>query len=386
MLGDVCQGRTVPAPTLTDGPLTLRGHRDDDADALVEQHRDPDSERWTTAPTPYRLADARAWIESCRRRWEQGPADGAELTFVVEADGRYAGQVGLRPDGVGGALIGFGLHPAARGRGVMSGAVRMALVWGFSDLGLDVVQWRAYVGNWASRRVAWATGFRVEGTVRALEVQRGRRRDAWIGTITAGDVMRPTAPWFDVPRVVADHRRGAAVVLRRHVDEDAVRIAQACADPQCQYWLPGLPSPYTVADAVRYLADREEQHASGTGVYWAVADAEDDRLLGVVSLTDVDLRVGSAEVGYWVHPAERGRGVAATAARLAARHALLPAEDGGLGLHRVGLRVADGNTASQRAAQRAGFTPAGRDRSAEVLRDGSRRDFLRYDLLARELT
>jgi RimJ/RimL family protein N-acetyltransferase len=59
----------------------------------------------------------------------------------------------LRFDGIGGAEVGFGLP------------------------GIEVVYWRAQVGNWASRRVAGRCGFRMEGTVRGLLEQRGERRD-----------------------------------------------------------------------------------------------------------------------------------------------------------------------------------------------------------------
>lgn len=360
------------APTLTDGPVTLRGHRPEDVDAVLAQATDEASRRWTTVPVPYSRADAVDWIASRRAAWA---SDTDERTFVVEADGRYAGQVGLRPDGEGAADIGYGLAPWARGRGLMSAAVRLALSWAFAEAGLAVVHWRAHVGNWPSRRVAWACGFRIEGTVRGLEVQRGERRDAWIGSILPEDEMRPRHPWFEVPTL-----RCGDVALRRHTDDDALRIAEACAHPSTQQWLPALPSPYTLLDAAEYLAGREEQHARGAGVYWAVADTRDDRLLGAVGLSDVTTR--SAEVGYWVHPDARGRGVATAATRLAVRHALMPEDVGGLGLERVALRAAEGNVTSQRVAQRAGFTLVGRDRAAERLRDGTARDFLRYDRLA----
>ena len=73
------------------------------------------------------------------------------------------------------------------------------------------------------------------------------------------------------------------------------------------------------------------------------------------------------------------------AVRLVSRHALAPAADGGLGLERLVLQAAEGNAASQRVAQKAGFTRVGTDRRAERLRDGTRMDFARCDLLAEEV-
>ena len=62
----------------------------------------------------------------------------------------------------------------------------------------------------------------------------------------------------------------------------------------------------------------------------------------------LDAPLSEAEIGYWAHPAARGRGVMTEATRLVARHTLLPYEDGGLGHHRVSLRAAAGNAASNR--------------------------------------
>ena len=118
-----------------------------------------------------------------------------------------------------------GSAPWARGRGVMSRAVRLALVWAFVTLHVDVAHWRAAVGNWGSRRVAWACGFRVEGTVRGLLEARGRRQDGWVGSLLAGEPMAPERPWLDAPPI-----HGRQVVLRPWADADIPRIIQASND------------------------------------------------------------------------------------------------------------------------------------------------------------
>jgi RimJ/RimL family protein N-acetyltransferase len=193
--------------------------------------------------------------------------------------------------------------------------------------------------------------------------------------------MHPGTTWLDPPRIEAGR-----VVLRENRADDLTRILQACSDPVTQRWLPELPSPNTLVDAAWYLDSRAEQHATGLGLYWAVADVDDDRLLAQVALTGLRAGTGrSAEIGYWTHPDARGTGVMPTAVRLVARHALLPAAEGGLGLERVQLRVADGNVASIRVAVKAGFTACGVDRAGERLRDGSVVDFHRFDLLATEM-
>ncbi len=177
--------RLPPAPELSDGPeLVLRRPLPEDLDDIVAQCQDPEFQRWTTIPVPYGETNAQEFLRRVADGWRANVA-----VFAIVYQGRYAGGVDLRLDGVGGAEVGFGLGPWARGKGVMSRALRLALAWGFELPGVDVVHWRAQVGNWPSRRVAERCGFRMDGTVRGLLEQRGERRDGWIGSLRRGDPM-----------------------------------------------------------------------------------------------------------------------------------------------------------------------------------------------------
>ena len=155
-----------------------------DVDDIVAQCRDPEFQRWTRVPVPYHESDAQDFLKRVAEGWRANVA-----MFAVAYQGRFSGSVELRFDGVGGADVGFGLAPWARGKGVMTRALRLVLAWGFGLPGIGVVYWRAQVGNWASRRVAGRCGFRMEGTVRGLLEQRGERRDAWIGSLRRGEPL-----------------------------------------------------------------------------------------------------------------------------------------------------------------------------------------------------
>lgn len=173
------------APELTDGAdLVLRLPVVADVDDIVAKCRDPEFKRWTTVPVPYGEADAEEFLRQVKRGWQANVA-----AFAIACDGRYGGGVDLRFDGVGGAEVGFGLAPWARGKGVMTRALRLALAWGFELPEIAVVYWRAQVGNWASRRVAIRCGFRMEGAVPDLLEQRGERRDGWIGSLRRGEPL-----------------------------------------------------------------------------------------------------------------------------------------------------------------------------------------------------
>jgi RimJ/RimL family protein N-acetyltransferase len=371
----------VEIPTLTDGVVTLRAHTDDDLDRCVEQSRDPQMVRWTTVPAPYALDDAKRFVHDIM---PGGWATDQEWGFAVEHEGRFAGTVSLRNEGERRAEIAFGAHPDVRGTGAVERACRLLLDWGFAPVesggrGLQTVIWYAYVGNWASRRLAWRLGFSYDGILRGWLSQRGEPRDVWAGTLRAGERLEPRQPWL-VPPVI----EGVGLRLRPQAERDLARIVAGCGDPECVRWM-RLSEPVTEESARANWAEELHRMALGTAVRWVVADPDSDALLGVVSLFGMDERaVGGAELGYWVHPEARGRGIATTAARAAVRHAVVPVEDGGLGRARVHALVGADNAASLRVLAAAGFREAGRERDRLVI-DGARMDAVLFDVLPADL-
>ncbi len=84
-------------------------------------------------------------------------------------------------------------------------------------------------------------------------------------------------------------------------------------------------------------------------------NAEPDRHLGSVSIWYVSQSNRVGEVGYWVRSDESSRGVCTEAAARLLRFGF---ED--LGLHRITLRIAVGNRASERVAEKLRFTLEGK--------------------------
>ena len=206
-------------PELTDGHALLRPHRPSDADRMVEQSRDPDSLQWTTVPRPYRPEDAREFLAHIEAQWNDPAGD--RLWAVTDANDprhAYLGTIDARPRAGGTMEVGYGLHPDARGRGLMASALRLICQWWFEGGGTRV-HWRAMRGNFGSWRVAWSCGFRMHGTVPELlpSVAEGRAVDAWVASLGADDVMEAITPWED-PRVLTSDGRGrhpAAGLARR---------------------------------------------------------------------------------------------------------------------------------------------------------------------------
>jgi RimJ/RimL family protein N-acetyltransferase len=74
-------------------------------------------------------------------------------------------------------------------------ALNLVLDYDFGDDGIEVMHWRAVVGNWPSRRAAWRAGFRLEGTVRLLCPLPGGAQDGWIASLHRDDPRHPCEPW-----------------------------------------------------------------------------------------------------------------------------------------------------------------------------------------------
>ncbi len=366
-------------PVLTDGDITLRAHRLEDADAVLEQCTDPESVRWTTVPLGYTADMAVTWVTtSAKHTWESG----AERLFAIETtypDGRrrFGGSLSLRDEGDNRAELAFGAHPAVRDRGVMTRAVNLLLDHGFSDCGLETVLWLANVGNLGSRRVAWKTGFTFGGVLRRWLPQRDEYLDGWMGSLHRSDSREPKRPWLDVPVIEAERVR-----LRPLENRDVRRVVESSADERTQHWLGFLPSPYTEQDAREFILRSQSAAWEGTGIGWAVARPSSDELLGTIGTPSTG-RDGW-EIGYCAHPDARGQGVMREALGLVARHLFLDPADGGLGASRVYVKVAAGNTASRHVAVANGFTEYGRERQSEQLRDGTPTDMVLFDLLASE--
>lgn len=358
----------IPAetPVLTDGVVTLRAPRPEDLPAALKRYADDPA-------SSYGEDDIRRWMTyGIAEAW----ATAKRLVFVIEHQGQYAGSVGLQPDPDGNASVHYGLSRWARGSGVAARAVRLVLEFGFAGCGFSVIHWRAAVGNWASRRVAWATGFRFGPTIPDLIEFDGRRHESWTAWIGPEDERKPRQPWFDNPVLETPRIR-----LRSWRDDEIDRITTARTNQATGHFLPFIPQPFTAEDARFWLKDLAEQAATGTRYNWCIADAESD--LGLGNLTLFNLRDGrDGELGFWAHPDAQGRGLMTEAIRRVATWYFAPEADGGLGRHRLMIRTAATNQAARKVAAAAGFRQVATERSTFALGNHTLDDQVTYDRLA----
>lgn len=154
-----------------------------------------------------------------------------------------------------------------------------------------------------------------------------------------------------------DHEDGVAELTRDPASLRHTRIPEPAPKGFAATWIQ------------RYLDGRETGEREG---YAVVDDA--GRFLGIGLLPVVDAGSRTAELGYIVSPAARGRGVATAALALLTDRALE------LGMERVVLHIAVDNPASQVVAERCGFLLEGVLRS-EYQKQGRRADTQVWSLL-----
>jgi RimJ/RimL family protein N-acetyltransferase len=172
-----------PDPPLGDELVELRPWQNGDVPAIVAACNDPETARWTTVPSPYSEADARAWLERCKTAWSEGAAP---LAVVERQSGELAAAITLWVHGRIGEL-GYWAAPEFRGRGYVPRAVRVLSQWAFGELELPRLQLGTFPGNTSSERVAEKCGFTREGLLRAWLEQRGVRRDVTMWSLLPGD-------------------------------------------------------------------------------------------------------------------------------------------------------------------------------------------------------
>lgn len=142
------------------------------------------------------------------------------------------------------------------------------------------------------------------------------------------------------------------VALRPPTLDDVDAVFDACQDVEIQRWTT-VPRPYTRADAVAYVELCRWAWDQAVAAPFVVVDAADRRrLLGTIDLRHTGPAAG--EIGYWVAPWARRRGVAGRALALVRDWAVHE-----LGKHVLTLQVYEGNDASARVAEVAGFHRAG---------------------------
>jgi ribosomal-protein-alanine N-acetyltransferase len=177
-------------PTLTDGATTLRPIRVRDARALERELLA--SRAWlrpweATSPSAPINWDTKGSIRSLL----SGARAGTGLPFIIETDGRLAGQLnvsGMSYGSLASATIGYWVGAGFAGRGLTPTAVALATDHVFFTAGLHRMEICIRPENAPSLRVVEKLGFRYEGLRRRYIHINGDWRDHFCFGLTVDEV------------------------------------------------------------------------------------------------------------------------------------------------------------------------------------------------------
>jgi ribosomal-protein-alanine N-acetyltransferase len=103
------------------------------------------------------------------------------LNFAIEVNGEVAGFVHLelndKPNYKHSAIIGYGIHPKFRGKGLATEAAKLVTEYGFKKLKLKRITGMCRTFNKASARVLEKAGYRLEGILKKNKFKNGKYLD-----------------------------------------------------------------------------------------------------------------------------------------------------------------------------------------------------------------
>ncbi len=175
--------------------------------------------------------------------------------------------------------------------------------------------------------------------------------------------------------------QSSRLTLQRFTKRDATTLDEAirASLPDLNQWLPWARMDYATSDTTAFL--RESVQAWKEERAWDYSIRFNDqpaRHVGNISFWTVSKLGKIAEIGYWVRSDETSQGICSEAVGLVVEEVF-----DSLGYHKVVLRIAVGNDASDRVAEKVGFTKEGVLRE-ELLIRGNWVDHSLWSLLDRE--
>jgi ribosomal-protein-serine acetyltransferase len=159
---------------------------------------------------------------------------------------------------------------------------------------------------------------------------------------------------------------GEKIILRAYENAFVPLLFEAALEssrsPEFTRWMPWCHAGYTIEESREFVEkteanwrDREDVWRAGMQFGYAIFDAEADKFLGGVGLNQPSQIHKLYNLGYWVRPSAQKRGVASRATRLLAQTAFEDLAE----LNRIEILAAVENTASRKAAEKAGARQEG---------------------------
>lgn len=143
---------------------------------------------------------------------------------------------------------------------------------------------------------------------------------------------------------------GVILMRRFHLndaEETFAAVRESLAD--LKPWMSWAHDGYSIQEAKEFIRVTRARWEEGTLFAFAIIDAKNGSVLGGCSLSHIHPVYHLCNLGYWVRTSRRGEGIAVRATKLGARYAFEK-----VGLIRVEVVMAIGNSASRRVAEKTG--------------------------------
>ena len=148
-----------------------------------------------------------------------------------------------------------------------------------------------------------------------------------------------------------------SITLRSFNLADVLSLFEAARESidEASPWLPWCHRDYTMEESLEWILGCTKSWAAGSEYDFAIVDNQTHTLVGGVGINQLDRQNSRANLGYWVRTGWGRRGIATSAARMAAIFSFQT-----LKLARLEITVAAANKASRRVAEKLGAKYEGR--------------------------
>lgn len=164
------------------------------------------------------------------------------------------------------------------------------------------------------------------------------------------------------------------LVLRLFQESDAPAVTRMCNNYNLYKSTLNLPYPYSIEDALGWIALHQENYKSDRFYEFAVTDKESGELYGAVALSN-NQKFSNGEIAYWIGEEFWGKGFATEAAQAVVDFAFRVKA-----YHKVYARYFISNPASGKVMQKLGMKEEG-ILMEQVKKEGRFEDLVCYGII-----
>lgn len=172
---------------------------------------------------------------------------------------------------------------------------------------------------------------------------------------------------------------GDRIILRKLKPSDCKDIYQNVKDREIAMWTLNIPHPYPKNGAPKFIRNENYKIKERTGYTLGIVFKKENKVVGLISLLNINHKNKNAELGYWIGKKYWGLGLMNEAVKLILNFTFKKIK-----LHRIYANLFEENIASMKVLRKAGFKLEGRERESRF-RHGKWHNVLNYGILRFEL-